>query len=179
VTGIGLGRRIFTNLRLAMTYITAVHIPVAGVVLLPLLLGLPPLLYPMHLVILELIIDPLCSIVFEAEPSEADAMKRPPRNSREPLFGLSQIIALVAGQLILAPAVMARSGRASPVHHSRMLWMVTTGASLILVSMLAVPELRQIMRFSVPDIDQLLIGLAVGIAAGGWFGLRALMGRQG
>ena len=214
VTGIALGRRIFTNLRRAMTYITAVHIPVAGVVLLPLLLGLPPMLYPMHLVLLELIIDPLCSIVFEAEPSEADAMKRPPRNSHEPLFGSSQIaiaaldglvllagvlglyawfhesgasegqaraasfIALVAGHLALAPAVMTRSGR-SPVPHSRILWLVTAGASLLLALMLVVPELREIMRFAAPDAGQLLLGLAVGIAAGGWSGLRVFFSRVG
>jgi Ca2+-transporting ATPase len=58
VSGIGLGRRIFANLRRAMTYIAAIHIPVAGLALLPLLLGLPPMLYPMHLVLLELIIFP-------------------------------------------------------------------------------------------------------------------------
>lgn len=103
VTGIGLGRRIFTNLRHAMTYITGVHIPVAGLALLPLLMGLPPMLYPMHLVLLELIIDPLCSIVFEAEPSEADAMQRPPRNARSPLFGSAQIgVAAVQGLTLLA-----------------------------------------------------------------------------
>jgi Ca2+-transporting ATPase len=102
VTGIGLGRRIFANLRRAMTYITAIHIPVAGLALLPLLLGLPPMLYPMHLVLLELIIDPLCSIVFEAEPSEADAMRRPPRNAAEPLFGSAQIaLAAVQGLVLL------------------------------------------------------------------------------
>jgi Ca2+-transporting ATPase len=103
LTGIALGRRIFTNLRRAMTYITAVHIPVAGLALLPLLLGLPPMLYPMHLVLLELIIDPLCSIVFEAEPSETDAMKRPPRNADEPLFGSTQVLwAALQGVVLLA-----------------------------------------------------------------------------
>jgi Ca2+-transporting ATPase len=212
VTGIGLGRRIFTNLRRAMTYITAVHIPVAGVVLLPLLLGLPPMLYPMHLVLLELIIDPLCSVVFEAEPSEADAMKRPPRNWRDPLFGSGQIavaaldglvlligvlglyaslhhggidegqaravsfISLVAGHLALAPAVMARGGQ-TPIHHSRVLWLVAAGASLLLVLMLVVPELREIMRFATPDVQQLLVGLGVGIVAGGWSGLRVFFKR--
>jgi Ca2+-transporting ATPase len=213
VTGIGLGRRIFANLRRAMTYITAVHIPVAGVVLLPLLVGLPPMLYPMHLVLLELIIDPLCSIVFEAQPSEADAMNRPPRDSREPLFGFGQIvvaaidgvvllaavlglyvwlhqsgadegqaraisfIALVAGHLTLAPAVMARSGRGDRVHHSPILWLVAAGALLLLILMLAVPWLREIMRFSVPDAGQLALGLAIGIVAGGWSGLRTFFGR--
>jgi Ca2+-transporting ATPase len=103
VIGIGLGRRIFANLRRAMTYITAIHIPVAGLALLPLLLGLPPMLFPMQLVLLELIIDPLCSIVFEAEPSEADAMEKPPRNANEPLFGSAQItVAAVHGLVLLA-----------------------------------------------------------------------------
>ena len=103
VSGISLGRRIFVNLRRAMTYIAAIHIPVAALALLPLLLGLPPMLYPMHLVLLELIIDPLCSIVFEAEPSEADAMRQPPRRSDEPLFGSAQIaLAVVQGLILLA-----------------------------------------------------------------------------
>jgi len=106
VTGIALGRRIFTNLRRAMTYIAAIHIPVAGLALLPLLLGLPPMLYPMHLVLLELIIDPLCSIVFEAEPSEADAMDKPPRNAREPLFGSAQIAIAAMQGLVLLAAVL-------------------------------------------------------------------------
>lgn len=107
VRGIALGRRIFTNLRRAMTYITAIHIPVAGLALLPILLGLPPLLYPMHLVLLELMIDPLCSIVFEGEPSEADAMHKPPRSRAERIFGARELnMAIVQGGVLLA-AVLA------------------------------------------------------------------------
>ena len=102
VGGIRLGRRIFANLRRAMTYIAAVHIPVAGLALLPILLGLPPIFYPMHLVLLELLLDPLCSLVFEGEPSEADAMKKPPRRAEEPLFGLREIsLAGVQGAVLL------------------------------------------------------------------------------
>jgi Ca2+-transporting ATPase len=103
VGGIRLGRRIFANLRRAMTYITAIHVPVAGLALLPILLGLPPMLLPMHLVLLELLIDPLCSLVFENEPSEEDAMRRPPRPAKEPLFGARQIlIAGIQGAVLLA-----------------------------------------------------------------------------
>lgn len=103
VRGIALGRRIFANLRRAMTYITAIHIPVAGLALLPILVGLPPMLFPMHLVLLELIIDPLCSIVFEGEPSEADAMRKPPRRRDERLFGPKELIlAAVQGAILLA-----------------------------------------------------------------------------
>jgi Ca2+-transporting ATPase len=103
VRGIALGRRIFTNLRRAMIYITAVHIPVAGLALLPLVLGLPPMFYPMHVVLLELLFDPLCSIVFEGEPSELDAMTKPPRSTDEPLFGIRQIgLAALQGGVLLA-----------------------------------------------------------------------------
>jgi Ca2+-transporting ATPase len=107
VSGISLGRRIFANLRRAMTYITAIHLPVAGLALLPLVLGLPPMLYPMHLVLLELLIDPLCSIVFESEPSEADAMRRAPRRASEPLFGQEQIALAAVQGLVLLAAVLA------------------------------------------------------------------------
>lgn len=106
VNGISLGRRIFTNLRRAMTYIAAVHIPVAGLALLPLMLGLPPMLYPMHLVLLELLIDPICSIVFESERSEVDAMQRPPRRANEPIFGRTQIAVAAIQGVVLLTAVL-------------------------------------------------------------------------
>ena len=91
VGGVRLGRRIFTNLRRALTYITAIHIPIAGLALAPILFGWPPLLYPMHVVLLELAIDPICALVFEGEPSERAAMQRPPRPRKEPLFGPQQL----------------------------------------------------------------------------------------
>jgi len=70
VGAVRLGRRIFDNLRKAMAYIISVHVPVAGISLLPVLAGWPVVLYPVHIVFLELIIDPACSIVFEAETAE-------------------------------------------------------------------------------------------------------------
>jgi Ca2+-transporting ATPase len=103
VGGIRLGRRIFANLRRAMTFIAAIHVPIAGLALLPILAGLPPMLYPVHVVLLELMLDPLCSLVFESEPSEADAMARPPRPAAEPLFGIREmLLALVQGAVLLA-----------------------------------------------------------------------------
>ena len=86
VRAIRLGRRIFDNLRKAMSYTLAVHVPIAGMALLPVLLGWPPLLYPMHIAVLELIINPACSIAFENEPADADVMQRPPRDAQAPLF---------------------------------------------------------------------------------------------
>ncbi len=103
VGGVRLGRRIFANLRKALTYVMAIHVPIAGVALLPIILGMPPLLYPMHVVMLELIIDPVCSLVFESEPSDRAAMKRPPRSINEPLFGRRQMtLAAVQGGVLLA-----------------------------------------------------------------------------
>ena len=80
VRTIRLGRRIYDNLRKAMSYIVAVHVPIAGLALLPLLFGFPLLLTPIHIAFVEMVIDPACSIVFEAEPDEADLMTRPPRS---------------------------------------------------------------------------------------------------
>ena len=87
VATIRLGRRIYDNLRKAMSYALAVHIPIVGMALLPVLFGEPLLLLPAHIMFLQMIIDPACSIFFEAEPEETDIMQRPPRQANEPLFG--------------------------------------------------------------------------------------------
>lgn len=111
VGGVRLGRRIFTNLRKALIYVTAVHIPVVGLALLPILLGLPPILFPLHVVMLELVIDPVCSIVFEGEPSEGAAMQRPPRQPTEQVFGRRQLLlALLQGALVLAAVLGLYAG---------------------------------------------------------------------
>ncbi len=86
VKSVRLGRRIYDNLRKAMGFIFAVHVPIAGLALLPLLFGLPILFGPMHIAFLEMVIDPVCSLVFEAETEEDDVMRRPPRAPDEPLF---------------------------------------------------------------------------------------------
>jgi Ca2+-transporting ATPase len=86
VKSIRLGRRIYDNLRKAMGFIFAVHVPIAGLALTPLLFGLPILFGPIHIAFLEMVIDPVCSLVFEGEPEEGDVMRRPPRHPDEPLF---------------------------------------------------------------------------------------------
>lgn len=102
VGGVRLGRRIFTNLRKALTYVTAIHVPVAGLALIPIVLGLPPMLFPMHVVLLELVIDPVCSLVFESEPSEKESMQKPPRPAKESLFGIKVLLfGLFQGTVVL------------------------------------------------------------------------------
>lgn len=83
---IRLGRRIYDNLRKAMEYILAVHVPIAVMSLLPLLFGWPLVFLPIHIAFLEMVIDPVCSVVFEAEKEEQDVMQRPPRNPAGSLF---------------------------------------------------------------------------------------------
>ena len=103
VGGVRLGRRIFANLRKALIYICAIHVPVAGLALLPILMGLPPILYPAHVMMLELVIDPVCALVFEGEPGARGAMSRPPRPRGEALFGLRHIgLGLLDGLVLLA-----------------------------------------------------------------------------
>ncbi|HSB36653.1 MAG TPA: cation-translocating P-type ATPase, partial [Thermoanaerobaculia bacterium] len=103
VSGVALGRRIFDNLRKAMTYLLAIHVPIAGMSLVPVLLRWPLALMPVHILFLELVIDPACSIVFESEPAEDDVMARPPRPPEEPLFSARTIrSALLQGAGILA-----------------------------------------------------------------------------
>jgi Ca2+-transporting ATPase len=103
VTTVRLGRRIYDNLRKAMAYILAVHVPIAGLALIPLLFGLPLVFWPLHIAFLEMVIDPVCSIVFEAESEEADTMRRPPRPPSAPLFTAGFVIwSLLQGVLVLA-----------------------------------------------------------------------------
>ena len=97
------GRRIYDNLRKAMTYILAVHIPIALMSILPVVLRLPLVLMPVHIAFLELIIDPACSVVFEAEPEEGDVMSRPPRPAGARLFSTQMVAtALVQGVVVFA-----------------------------------------------------------------------------
>ena len=91
VKAIALGRRIYDNIRKAMAFIFAVHVPLAGLALLPLLLGFPILFGPIHIALIEMIIDPVCALVFEAEEGEANGMKRKPRDPEASLFSLAMI----------------------------------------------------------------------------------------
>ena len=96
VSAIKLGRRIFENLRKAMSYIVAVHIPIAGLTLIPVIFSsLPTIFFPIHVAFLELIIDPTCSIVFEAEPATKDSMLKAPRKITEPILNYKKLISSV------------------------------------------------------------------------------------
>src|SRR5690606_16240260 len=102
VAGIRTGRRIFANLRKAMAYIISVHVPIAGLSLIPVLSGWPLILLPVQIVFLELIIDPACSVVFEAEQAEPGIMQRPPRDPGDHVLDRPTVaIALAQGLVAL------------------------------------------------------------------------------
>ena len=106
VAAVRQGRRIFANLRQALLYVLAVHVPMIGASLLPLLVGAPPLLLPLHVMFLEFVIDPACSLVFEAEGDGRDTMAEPPRPVHEHVLGARHIaMALVQGAIALGVAV--------------------------------------------------------------------------
>ena len=114
VATIRLGRRIYDNMRKAIAYIVAVHVPIAGMALLPILCGMPLILMPIQILLLEMVIDPACSVVFESEREERDVMHRPPRKPGAPVLpagaamwaGIQGLVALAIG----AGALFAGTG---------------------------------------------------------------------
>ncbi len=125
VTTIRYGRRVFANLRKAITFVLAVHLPIIGLALLPLLMGWPLVLMPAHVLFLQLVIDPACSIVFEAEAMEPGVMRQAPRRPEARLFdgalvrlGLAQgaglLLAVLAAYLLVPAWSGASLGLAAP-----------------------------------------------------------------
>ncbi|NCB23225.1 MAG: cation-translocating P-type ATPase [Deltaproteobacteria bacterium] len=104
VQAIRLGRRIYDNIKKAVAYTVAIHVPIAGLSMAPIFVAdLPLMLLPVHIVFLELIIDPACSLIFESEGAEKDVMLRPPRKPDEQLFNARVIsISLMQGIFVLA-----------------------------------------------------------------------------
>jgi Ca2+-transporting ATPase len=114
VSAVRLGRRIFDNLKKAMAYIFAIHVPIAGLSLCAVLFRWPLILEPVHVAFLELIIDPACSVVFEAEQEEPDVMRRPPRAPAERLFNRPMVVMSLlqgAGVLVILLAIFAMALR--------------------------------------------------------------------
>jgi Ca2+-transporting ATPase len=108
VSGIRLGRKIFDNLQKAMAYILAIHIPIIGLTLLPAFFSeIPIFLMPLHIVFMELIIDPVCSIAFESEKEEIGIMDRPPRNPNKRFCSMRKFLSSsLIGLFLLAIALL-------------------------------------------------------------------------
>ncbi|MDK9696900.1 MAG: HAD-IC family P-type ATPase [Siculibacillus sp.] len=203
VAGVRLGRRIFDNLRKVMIYIAAIHVPIAGLALIPVIFGAPPVMLPLHVVLIEMVIDPICSLAFENESEEPGIMDRPPRDLGEPFVGLRQLlrglsqgvgilaaclgvhawalhtgfdeatartlvfVALTTGNLALVQ-VDATTGLALTRLFrpgSLASWVITAAAAAALATVIAVPYLRDLFRFALPDPAPLAIAIAAGLAA--------------
>ena len=167
VKAVRLGRRIYDNLRKAIGFIFAVHVPIAGLALLPLLLGLPILFGPIHIAFLEMLMDPVCSLAFEAETEEDDVMRRPPHASNEPLFsmqliGWSGLQGAVAFVLVAAIFIWA-SWRGMPEAEVRSLTffaLVLTIIGLIVVNRSFTASLRTALRRPNPSLRWILTAVA-------------------
>ncbi len=116
VKTIAQGRQIYDNIRKALAFVVSVHVPIAGLVFLPMLFGWPILLFPAHVAFFELVIDPSCSFVFEAEEAESDLMQRPPRPTDAALFGHQQLFSsalqglMVLGSLLTLDYALRQFG---------------------------------------------------------------------
>lgn len=172
VAGVRMGRRIYDNLRKAMAFIVAVHVPIAGVALLPLLTGLPLLLGPVHIAFIEMIIDPVCSLAFEAETDERDVMKRPPRSPDAALFSRSLIgWSLVQGLMVLAVTALwiviaARGGAGDGTIRATAFFALVFGiAALILVNRRFSPSFAHAMRRPNPALALVLGAVAAILGA--------------
>jgi len=164
VQAIRLGRRIYANLRRAMVYTLAVHVPIVGLSLMPVLFGLPLVLVPLHIAFLELVIDPACSIVFEAQQQDATAMDQPPRPSGQALVSGAQVaLGLVQGgalTLVLMGLYSGMQGQGLAAELARtavFVTLVTANAALILPSRRAAVHWRDLWR-DLPAVTTWVLG---------------------
>ena len=171
VATIRLGRRIYDNLRKAMSYALAVHIPIVGMALLPVLFGEPLLLLPAHIMFLQMIIDPACSIFFEAEPEAADIMRRPPRQAEQALFG-GRLLAgsLLQGLMALAVAAavyawgITRGLEADNVRALVFVAMVTGNVALVFSNRSLGMSWRGAWSRKNPVLWWIVLGVSAGLA---------------
>jgi Ca2+-transporting ATPase len=138
VGAVRMGRRIFENLRKVMTYIIAIHVPIAGLAMLPVLMGLPPLMLPVHVVLTQMVIDPVCSLAFEGAPQDPRCMQRPPRRNDDKLVGWPMLAqGLAQGGLLRAFTLLLyvlALHRAMPADAARTLAILSlTAGNLLLV----------------------------------------------
>ena len=167
VTAIALGRRIFSNLRQALLYTLTIHIPVICLSIMPVLLGLPLLLLPIHIAFLELVFDPTCSLVFEAERGRGDEMNTPPRKATDPLLGVPQVLThtmlglLVGGLLMLLYMFLDRDG--VPLAETRaILFTLMVSSTIGFVLALRQPHVSLRRLFAgLPGLSLIVLGVTV------------------
>lgn len=207
VTAVRLGRRIYNNLKRAMGYLLAVHVPIAGMSVLPLIFNLPIVLFPAHIAFLELIIDPACSTIFEAENEDKNIMQIPPRSLHQSMFNFKTVLISFLqglGVLIVIFALyyfVIKSGRSEAearsfafstlvlsnllliivnlswsknifkiiVSGNKILYLVFTGAVLLLMAVLYIPFLADLFHLAplyMTDFILIIVSVIVSLM---WF----------
>jgi Ca2+-transporting ATPase len=171
VQAVRLGRRIYRNIRNAMSYLIAVHVPIAGMVFVPLAFGWPLAFFPLHIVFFEFVIDPACSIVFEAEPTGDEVMKRPPRPPGERMFnGRTVLLALLQGTVMLLMVALVYGvalGRGTEENAARAMAFATIvfgNLGLILANRSATRTVLETLRAPNPALWWVMGGTLCGIA---------------
>jgi Ca2+-transporting ATPase len=165
VEAVKLGRRIYDNIKKAIVFIVAVHVPIAGLSMLPVFFAdWPLLILPVHIAFLQLIIDPACTLIFEAEQAEDDVMRRPPRKREVGLFSRETVgIALLQGFSILGMCLgvflLARRGHSDDA--ARALAFVTLVVAFVVVILVNRSRLRSavaMLRTPNPAVPWVLVG---------------------
>lgn len=171
VAAIRLGRRIFDNIKKAVAFILTVHVPIAGLSMIPVFFGdWPLLLLPIHIVFLELIIDPSCSLIFEAEGAEANVMQRPPRRPDERLFSAPTVrIAVLQGLSVLAACLgvfmFTRAGHpAEAARAATFATLVTAFVVVILVNRSWTRSVVEMLRVPNTSLRWVLLGTCAFLA---------------
>ncbi|WP_417619264.1 cation-translocating P-type ATPase [Parasphingorhabdus sp.] len=168
VSAIRLGRRIYDNIRKAMEFIFAAHVPIAGLALLPLMFGLPMLIGPIHIVLLEMVIDPACALVFEAEEEDEKIMHRPPRHPEARLFSLPMVIwsifqgGLALGALTVGVVIAVQQGMPVPeLRALAFLGLIASLLALILANRSSSASLRSLLDYRNKALLAIFFAVAV------------------
>lgn len=169
VTAIRLGRRIHDNLRKAMCFIVAVHVPIAGLALLPLIFGLPILLGPVHIALLEMVIDPICSLVFENEPEEKDIMQRPPAATDAPLLSLPLLLwsvfqGAILFVLVASPVLILKDAGETVMRGTAFLTLVLAVVSLTLINRSFSASILTALRRPNPMLAAVVVAVTAGLS---------------
>ncbi|OGA53954.1 MAG: ATPase [Betaproteobacteria bacterium RIFCSPLOWO2_12_FULL_62_58] len=171
VHAVRLGRRIYRNIRNAMSYLLAVHVPIAGMAFVPLMFGWPMAFFPLHIVFFEFVIDPACSIAFEAEPIDDEVMKRPPRSPGERMFGLRTVaVAVLQGAVMLLSVALvygfalARGAGEAEARAMTFTTIVLGNLGLILANRSTTRSIFTTLRFPNPALWWVIGGTLGGIA---------------
>jgi Ca2+-transporting ATPase len=175
VEGIRRGREVFNNIRAAMTYVGSIHVPIAGLAIVPILFGLPLILLPAQIVFLELLIDPACSILFESRPSAADVMLEKPRPLKQKLFSKMDLIqSLLQGSLILIASLILIwmfNGSLSTEHLRTMIFLqlILSNVGLVVADFTGGSPSQILSVFLKPRTSLIALGSALVISSLFWW----------